>query len=572
MATLEELQKQIRGIQSQQGFRAPIGQQPEEQAKDETRPGGLFGPTSFAGAGWAGLNQTNQTTAMANLAAGASGLPPAQANQLDPNNAGAPGGPLKKPVFGVDKNNDGKIAGDEISEEYRLGRGGGALTGMRLGSMMAQKYTNPYAQLGAVIGATIRGLIDPEAAASMEFREDEAEYLSRTEADLKIRSAQAQLEAQEQQNEMNRFYNSVIQQNLGINFNSKDIQANTSSINANTNLDGLQNTFDILPDNHPLKAVIGRRIANINRDTMVTNSVSDVGQENKEATSGVVRRVLSRFPNASNVTVQTNSKGEVLGISVADAQGRVQVFDRDGNPLKGISVKETALKAYGITDQDIYDRAVRLASFYTSGDKPQFSGMTQEQVLHFILSHYSRYGTNQNNLSINGQIRDIAKDSVDMEKARSEMETREKTIERVPVPSQSGMFAGNTAPVGGFSQNEIKYPDGTVPPVSAVGVGLVGFGATTNGFNRTVEAANKAKTFWNRATKTRQTTGKIPRITGGNITVSAKEFFGDDTKGVVQIIYNSDGQAVSAVWFPKALPAAEDASSPTPTRGTRRVR
>lgn len=171
-----------------------VGPEEQEVPKDQTQPGGLFGPTSFAGAGWAGLNQTNQSTAMANLAAGAAGLPPAQANQLDPNNAGAPGGPLKKPVFGVDKNNDGKIAGDEISEEYRLGRGGGALTGMRLGSMMAQKYTNPYAQLGAVIGATIRGLIDPEAAASMEFKEDEAEYLTKTRAQQEIELNQLRIE------------------------------------------------------------------------------------------------------------------------------------------------------------------------------------------------------------------------------------------------------------------------------------------------------------------------------------------------------------------------------------------
>lgn len=138
----------------------------------------------------AGLAQNNE---LANLAAGAAGLPPAQANQLDPNNTGAPGGPLKKPVFGVDKNNDGRITGDEINAQYRLGRGRGGLTGLRLGSMMAQKYTNPYAQLGAVIGATIRGLLDPEAAGRMEYEEDVKDYYIETESEYKQKKLMADL-------------------------------------------------------------------------------------------------------------------------------------------------------------------------------------------------------------------------------------------------------------------------------------------------------------------------------------------------------------------------------------------
>lgn len=123
--------------------------------------------------------------------AGATGVPPRVANQSDPNKATSASGSPQKPIFGTDTNGDGRITGDEINAQYRLGRGRGGLTGLRLGSMMAQKYSNPYAQLGAVIGATIRGILDPEAAGRMEYEEDVQEYYADTEANLKLKAQEA---------------------------------------------------------------------------------------------------------------------------------------------------------------------------------------------------------------------------------------------------------------------------------------------------------------------------------------------------------------------------------------------
>ena len=123
--------------------------------------------------------------------AGATGVPPRVANQSDPNKATSAAGSPQKPIFGTDTNGDGRITGDEINAQYRLGRGRGGLTGLRLGSMMAQKYTNPYAQLGAVIGATLRGIFDPEAAGRMEYEEDVQEYYAETEANLKLKAQEA---------------------------------------------------------------------------------------------------------------------------------------------------------------------------------------------------------------------------------------------------------------------------------------------------------------------------------------------------------------------------------------------